>query len=174
MSHNIKVNVYFGSKQFFDALVQLKHKVVQKTAYCQRLVASRLNLEFSFDGKKELITDGTELLTKSVEKAKDGLFTQEDADFAVAQLNRIGLVYNSFRTLYHLQVDESEITEVKASDDVIVDSIEPSMVNDDTEDKKTSEEIISEETLTSDDNVANITPVEAEKAPAKRGRKATK
>lgn len=144
MSHNIKVNVYFGSKQFFDALVQLKHKVVPKTAYCQRLVASRLNLEFSFDGKKELITDGTELLTKSVEKAKDGLFTQEDADFAVAQLSRIGLVYNSFRTLYHLQVDESEITEVKTSDNVIVDSITSSMVNDDTESQKEVEENLQE------------------------------
>lgn len=148
MSHNIKVNVYFGSKQFFDALVQLKHKVVPKTAYCQRLVASRLNLEFSFDGKKELITDGTELLTKSVEKAKDGLFTQEDADFAVAQLSRIGLVYNSFRTLYHLQVDESEITEVKASDDVVVDSNSPIVLMSTQKIRKTLKKLSQKKSLT--------------------------
>lgn len=143
MSHNIKVPVYFGSKQFFDALVQLKSSVVQGTAYCNRLIASRLNLEFSFNGKKEVCSDGSELLRKALDCAKEGSFTQEDADFAVAQLSRIGLVYNSMRTLYHLQYVED--AKVKAENDGIPLVDTPNLSDDNTEIQKMVEVNIQEE-----------------------------
>lgn len=171
MSHNIDVLMYFGAVNFFNAVSEIGHTFVPNTAYCNRLIASRLNLEFSFGGEKRVIADGAELLREVVSSAKEGKFTKEDAQFAASQLSRIGLIYNSYRTVYHVQA-YNEQSEKK--DDVIVDSYSPVVVDVNTEDKKTSEEIIPEKELTSDNNVANITPVEAEKATAKRGRKATK
>lgn len=172
MSHNINVLMYFGCTQFFNAVAEIGHTFVPNTAYCNRLVASRLNLEFSFGGEKRVIADGAELLREVVSSAKDGKFTKEDAQFAASQLSRIGLIYNSHRTVYHVQAYKEQS---EKKDDVVVDS-NSSIVSDvNTEDKKEAEKIISKEvsdTLTSEDNVANIAPVEADKATSKRGRKA--
>lgn len=171
MSHNINVLMYFGCTQFFNAVAEIGHTFVDNTAYCNRLVASRLNLEFSFGGEKRVIADGAELLREVVRHSKDGKFTKEDAQFAASQLMRIGLIYNSHRTVYHVQAYKEQS---EKKDDVIVDS-NSSIVSDvNTEDKKEAEEIISEKELTSEDNVANIAPVEADKATTKRGRKVTK
>ena len=171
MQHSVKVAMYFGSQQFFNALVELKDKLVLGSGRCNRLVASRLNLEFSFNGEKKLITDGTELLAESIKCAKDGLFTQEDANFAVEQLNRIGLVYNSQRTLYHVQYEEAQ-AEINAADVKQSSSVSDDKAEHQEESKESVEEN-STEALT--DVPAEDTLVEAEeKAPAKRGRKATK
>lgn len=171
MSHNISVLMYFGCTQFFNAVAEIGHTFVDNTAYCNRLVASRLNLEFSFGGEMKLIADGNQLLQEVVRHSKDGKFTKEDAQFAASQLMRIGLIYNSHRTVYHVQAYKEQS---EKKDDIVVDS-NSSIVSDvNTEDKKEVEEIISEKELTSEDNVANIAPVEADKATTKRGRKATK
>jgi hypothetical protein len=171
MSHNINVLMYFGAVNFFNAVAEIGHTFVPNTAYCTRLIASRLNLEFSFGGEMKLIADGSQLLQEVVRHSKDGKFTKEDAQFAASQLSRIGLIYNSYRTVYHVQAYKEQS---EKKDDVIVDNDSPIVVDVNTEIEKTSEDIISEEVLTSDDNVANIAPVEADKATAKRGRKSTK
>lgn len=165
MSHNINVLMYFGAVNFFNAVAEIGHTFVPNTAYCNRLIASRLNLEFSFGGEKRVIADGAELLREVVSSAKEGKFTKEDAQFAASQLSRIGLIYNSFRTVYHVQAYKSLVEEPNVESDVsnlpIVEDVNQGL-----------EKEISEETLTSDDNVANIKAEQS--VPAKRGRKATK
>jgi hypothetical protein len=153
--------MYFGCKQFFDAVSSIGNTFVDNTAYCNRLIASRLNLEFSFNGEMKLIADGAELLREVVAAAKAGKFTQSDADFATSQLLRIGLVYNSFRTVYHVQAYESLVEKPVVESDVshlpVMEDVNQGF-----------EKEISEEILTSQEDVANI------KEPAKRGRKAAK
>lgn len=164
----INVLMYYGCKQFFDAVASIGNTFVDNTAYCNRLIASRLNLEFSFNGEMKLIADGAELLREVVAAAKAGKFTQSDADFATSQLLRIGLVYNSFRTLYHVQA-YAEQSPAQSNVDTPSDSSPVVNVNSEIE-KEIPEKVA--EGLTSEDNVANI---EAEQVvPAKRGRKAAK
>jgi hypothetical protein len=101
--NDIHVLMYLGSQAFFNAMVEQGNKLIENTARCTLLVASRLNLEFTFAGETKLIDNGMELLNEVVAAAKAGKFTQADADFAVYQLSRISLRYNSTRTLYHVQ-----------------------------------------------------------------------
>lgn len=170
MSHNISVLMYYGASQFFKAVAEIGHTFVDNTAYCNRLIASRLNLEFSFNGEMKLIADGAELLREVVAAAKAGKFTQSDADFATSQLLRIGLVYNSWRTIYHVQA-YAEQASTQSNVDTPVNSSPMVDVNSKIEEK--SEQSVQKE-LTSDNNVANIASVVAEQATAKRGRKAAK
>lgn len=167
MSHNINVLMFFGCTQFFNAVAEIGHTFVDNTAYCNRLVASRLNLEFSFGGEMKLIADGSQLLQEVVRHSKDGKFTKEDAEFAASQLMRIGLIYNSHRAVYHVQayksLVEEPIVESNVSNLPVVEDVNQGL-----------EKEISEKELTSDSDVVNIAPVEADKAPAKRGRKVTK
>lgn len=159
--------MYYGCKQFFDAVASIGHTFVDNTAYCNRLIASRLNLEFSFNGEMKLIADGAELLREVVAAAKAGKFTQSDADFATSQLLRIGLVYNSWRTIYHVQAYQNLVEKPNVESSVsnlpIVEDANSGL-----------EKEIPEKELTSESNVANIASVVAEQATAKRGRKATK
>lgn len=105
----ISVKTYFKASSFFEAVEKEGKHFVPHTAICNRLLCTYVNLEFTFGGEKKLIGTGGELLAEIVKAGVAGIWTKEDAAFAVAQLCRINLVFDSMRTIFSVQYDDSVV-----------------------------------------------------------------
>lgn len=144
---------YFGSRQFFKGLIETGSRLGD-WSYCIRLVATRLNMELTIGGVEQHIADGRTLLDVVVNTAREGKFTQEEADVIADQLDRISFLYSSMRTPFYVNayVGDAPVQE-KIPAKVLTPLEEVAKID-----------------------VAEQSPVEdvVEKVPAKRGRKSGK
>lgn len=144
---------YFGSRQFFKGLIETGSRLGD-WSYCIRLVATRLNMDSTIGGVEQHIADGRTLLDTVVNAAREGKFTQEEADVIADQLDRISFLYSSMRTPFYVN---AYVGDVPAKEEIPV-------------------EVLTQPEEVAKIDVAEESPVEdaVEKVPAKRGRKASK
>ena len=117
---------YAGSRHFFKGIIEQGAKLAD-WSYCRMLVATRLNMKLVIGGVEQDVVDGRTLLDLAVAAAKQGKFTEQEAEAICAELDRISLRFTSSRTpffasAYEDVVEEKELTAEVKEDSIVVDS----------------------------------------------------
>lgn len=126
MSNKLVNLNYAGSRHFFKGIIEQGSKL-SDWSYCQMLVATRLSMKLVIGGVEQDVVDGRTLLDLTVAAAKQGKFTEAEAEAICAQLDRISLRFTSLRTpffasAYEDVVEEKELTVEVKEDSIVVDS----------------------------------------------------
>jgi hypothetical protein len=116
---------YAGSRHFFKGIIEQGAKLAD-WSYCQMLVATRLGMKLVIGGVEQDVVDGRTLLDLTFAAAKQGKFTDAEAEAICAQLDRISLRFTSVRTPFFASayeasegaVEEKELT-VEVKEDII-------------------------------------------------------
>ena len=122
---------YAGSRHYFKGIIEQGAKLAD-WSYCQMLVATRLNMKLVIGGVEQDVVDGRTLLDLTFAAAKQGKFTEQEAEAICSQLDRISLRFTSVRTPFfasayedvveQIIVEEKELTAEVKEDSIVVDS----------------------------------------------------